>query len=141
MTWKPNFGLDGTQDFTLLRVEGGLVKLRDEAPFRVAPKIPAVLRATRVLGVLAGELLKVAPVVELFLDLPSLLFLVRAEEYVPYAAPLGEREPGLLVLLVELLDLLVGRPLAAHGVLPDLLEKQTRPDLLPKFLLGVAELA
>ncbi len=138
---EAELGLDGAHDVALLRVEGGLVELGDEASLRVAPKLAALLGAPRVLGVLAGELLEVAPVVELVLDLPGLLLLVRAEEYVPYTAPLGERKSGLLVLLVEPLDLLVGRPLAAHGILPDLLQQQARPDLLPEILLSVAELA
>jgi hypothetical protein len=116
-------GLDGAQDLTLLRIEGGLLELGYEAPFRVAPEIPSVIGAPRVLGVLAGEALEVATVVELLLNLLGLLFFVRAEEYVPYAAPLGEREPSFLVFLVELLNLLVGRPLPTHGVLPNFLEK------------------
>ena len=116
-------GLDGAQDLALLRIKGGLIELGYEAPFGIAPKITPVLGATRVLGVLAGELLEIAPVVEILFHFLGLLFLIRAEEYVPYTAPLGEREPGLLVLLVELLYLLVGRPRPTHGVLTDLLEK------------------
>src|SRR4051812_19255859 len=137
---ETELGLEGTYDLTLLRVEGGLVELGDEAALRVAPQVTAILGAPRVLGILAGELLEVAPVVELLLDLLGLFLLVRGEEYVPDAALLGKGKPGVLVLLVEVLDLLLRRALTAHGILPDLLKEQACPDLLPKLILRVSEL-
>src|SRR5215211_7470766 len=58
----------------------------------------------------------------------------------PYAALLRRREPNLPVLLVELLNLFGRRPRIARDLLPNLLQEQTRPDLLPELVLGKAEL-
>jgi hypothetical protein len=73
---EAEIGFDGTYDLVLLRLEGSLVELRDKATLRVAPQVSTLLGAPRVLGVFAGELLEVAALFELFLDLFGLLLLI-----------------------------------------------------------------